>query len=161
MPLSAIIAVIIFAAVCVGIVLWMRSRKSEPGKLPLYIAGFALIGYNKEQMTREQARLKAEDLHSIYIAVVEQLGKIYGKSSPCQINKLIFDNEFHKATEWSKVHARVLWVNPTRAKHRSHFAEEVHNRFRADVFGDAHIYKPIGTVDAAMRESAQEFCRQF
>ena len=161
MPTSVILAVIAFAAGCVGLVLWMRSRKSGNAELPLYIEGFALIGFDKNQMTRTQARLKAEDLESIRDAVLIGLHRIYGIQGDCVINKLILDNGFYKAAEWSKVHARILWVNPTKPKHRSHFAEEIHTCFRIGLFGDAHRYEPVDEQDRIKREEAQSFCRNF
>ena len=36
MSLSAILTIATFAAVCVGLVLWMRSRKREHGDLPMH-----------------------------------------------------------------------------------------------------------------------------
>ncbi len=149
------------AAVCVGLVLWMRSRKSPDSILPLVIFGFAVIGFNPKQMTREQAKHKAEELQDISDELLPELAYIYGEPSLCSINKLILDTDFYKAAEWRRFHARVLWVNPLRPAHRAHFAEELHNRFRADIYGDAHRYLPRDEADRIRREKAQAVCRKF
>ena len=152
-----------FGILIVGVIvyLWSMSKPATGDEMPLYIEGFALIGYNHDLLTRNQARLKAEELDRIRDAVLEELQRIYEVDGDCVINTVVLDPEFYKPAEWSKVHARVLWVNPTKRKHRSHFAEEIHNCFRIGQFGDAHRYEPVDDHDAAMREQAQSFCRGF
>ena len=153
-----------FGVLIVGVIvyLWSRSRPDTGEPMPLTIPGFALIGYNHDLMTREQARMKAEELKIIRDKVLPNLRRIYNRQDGnCSINKLVLDPEFYKAAEWSGIHARTLWVNPTKPKHRSHFAEELHSRFRIDIHGDAHRYEPVDGLDRVRREQAQSFCRGF
>ena len=152
-----------FGILIVGVIvyLWSRSKPATGDEMPLYIEGFALIGYNHDLLTRNQARLKAEELDRIYDAVLEELQRIYEVEGDCVINTVVLNPEFYKAAEWSGIHARTLWVNPTKLKHRSHFAEELHSRFRIGLYGDAHRYEPLDGLDRVRREQAQAFCRRF
>ena len=128
--------------------------------MPLVIYGFAIVGFNPKKIKREYAKAKAIELQSIRDELLPKLAYIYQEPSLCGINKLIIDTDGIKPAEWLLFHSRVLSVNPMMPKHRAHFAEELHNRFRADIYGDAHRYLPINARDRRRREKAQDICRR-
>jgi hypothetical protein len=161
MPLSVTLAFVAFAVVCIALVLWMRSRKSEPAVMPLTVKGLGIIGWHRDYLTRADAVKICGELTKIRAKVIPALNRIYGIKRPCVIEKLIIDPTYPKPAEWSAVHAGILCVNPSKPLHRSHFAEELHNQYRREIYGANHIYEPISQQDRLNREAIQQLCREF
>jgi len=158
---SLIIILTVVAAVVVLAVRFMLRKRSGPAVMPLVVDGLGLIGFDKTVMARVRAEQIALDLAEIHLMVVTKLEHIYGGAQKCHVNKLKLDDDFYKPAEWTGIHARHMTVNPTRPKHRAHFAEELHNLFRVEMYGIEHVYKPVDKTDAKKRELAQEFCRSI
>ena len=160
--MSTFSLIIILAAV-VAVVAWavrfVLRKRGGPTVLPLVVDGLGIIGYDKTVMTRWEAGNIVSDLVIIRTKVLAKFEHIYGGAQKCHVNKLKLDDDFYKPAEWTGIHARHMTVNPTRPEHRAHFAEELHNLFRVEMYGIEHVYKPVDKKDARKRELAQEFCR--
>jgi hypothetical protein len=160
MTTTMMIVVLIVAVVPLVLgVRFMLRKRSGPAELPLTVKGLGVIGYDKTVMTRIEAERIALDLASIRQKVAARMEYIYGETKICVVNQLKLDTTFYKPAEWIGIVARSMTVNPTRPRHRTHFAEEIHNLYRMLAFGIKHRYEPVDDADHAKREEAQEFCR--
>jgi hypothetical protein len=154
-----IIVLAVAALVVVFAVRFLLRKRSGVAVMPLTVNGLGVIGYDSERMSRGEAERIALDLAEIRKEVVTTLWDIYGLRKICAVNKLKLDIHYHKPAEWTGIAARHMTVNPTRPKHRPHFAEEIHNLFRFEMYGIEHVYATMDEADHAKREEAQEFCR--
>jgi hypothetical protein len=154
-----IIVLAVAALVVVFAVRFLLRTRSGVAVMPLTVKGLGVIGYDKTVMARIEAERIALDLAEIHKEVVTTLWNIYGLRKICVVNKLKLDTTYYKPAEWTGIVARHMTVNPDRPKHRTHFAEEIHNLFRMEMYGIEHVYQPISGGDRVKREQAQEFCR--
>ncbi len=161
MTTTAILATIAAVAVCVGAVLWFRSKQSNKAEMPLTVDGAGVVGYDRTVMARVEAERIARDLAGIRTRVEAKLEYIYGERHECSINQLTLDIHYHKPAEWTGIVARHMTVNPTRPKYRTHAAEEFHNLYRMLAFGINNIYTPMDDDDYRHREAAQAFTRSI
>ncbi len=162
MSTAMMIAVLAIASVTVVFgVRFLLNRRRGPAQMPLTVKGFGTVGYDKAVMSRAEAERIALDLASIHAKVITKLAHIYGEQHECAVVRLKLDTNYHKPAEWTGIHARHMTVNPARPKHRSHFAEEINNLFRVEMYGFPFRYSPMDDDDERKREIAQEFCRGF
>lgn len=152
-------AIIVFAAAVVGAVLWFRSRKDGNAEMPLTVYGVGVVGYDKSVMDRTEAQQIAADLARVRVKVLAKLEHIYGERHECAVDALKLDIHYPKPAAWPEWPARLLVVNSTRQPYRAHFAEEIHNLFRIEMWGYPHRYESVDENDRVRREEAQEFCR--
>jgi hypothetical protein len=155
-----ILVVIGLAVVALAVKLIAKGKAKKP-ELPLQAPGILVVRYPLLEMPRSQAERIANELAAIRVAVIAQCRRVYKRPCTAVIESLTLNPKYHKPAEWTGIVAGRLTVNPTSSKHRSHFAEEIHNKCRSEAFGLDNIYDPINQQDKWNREAIQQFCRDF